>query len=508
MDKVAGRHLERIARGGSLSVAGAGVSAVAGFLVVVVITNGFSKDDAGALFSASSLFLLVLSVAGLGIAVGLGRYMMKYIVEERWAFARACLRNTALVTTVIGIVSGVGLYVLAEPVAVLTGLSDQSGAAVMRVLAIALPFGAIANWALSATRAMSNIRQTVLIEKAFRSLLQVALVALCVVTAVGIVELTWAWVLPTILSAPLAVIGLRSLSRRVLPPAEPGEQAPGAVREFWGFTWPRSIAQVSQMVIQRADIIIIGALISPAAAAIYTAATRFVPLGQLGVQAVQQVIQPRFTQLLATGHLQALGVVFKTTTAWNVAMAWPIYFVIGGLPGLYLTMFGDGFDADGVAVVVVMMLAMLVGVGSGPVDTLLLMSGKSSLSLINSLVALALNLVLNFTLIPVIGILGAAVAWWVAITVRSIMGYFQVRSYLQISPLSKASAFAAGASAVCFLLPLGALTLLGWASFWPAFGTGAVGLAAYLGLLWWQRDLLQLRALRSLIPSRMRARRS
>lgn len=144
---------------------------------MVVITNGFSKDDAGALFSASSLFLLVLSVAGLGIAVGLGRYMMKYIVEERWAFARACLRNTALVTTVIGIVSGVGLYVLAEPVAVLTGLSDQSGAAVMRVLAIALPFGAIANWALSATRAMSNIRQTVLIEKAFRSLLQVALVA-------------------------------------------------------------------------------------------------------------------------------------------------------------------------------------------------------------------------------------------------------------------------------------------------------------------------------------------
>lgn len=508
MDQVAGRQLEKIARGGSLSVAGAGVSAVAGFGVVVVITNGFSKEEAGVLFSATSLFLLVLSFAGLGIAEGLGRYMMRYLVEGRWSFAVACLRNTALVTAIISVSAGVGLFALAEPIAVRIGLGDQYGPTVLRILAVGLPFGAIGNWALAASRAMSNIRQTVLFEKLLRPLLQIGLVALCAVTAVGIIELTWAWLLPTIISAPLALLGLRSLSRGVEPDKEPAGSTAGVVREFWRFTWPRSIAQVSQMIIQRADIIIVGALISPSAAAVYTAATRFAPLGQLGVQAVQQVIQPRFTKLLASGHLDALGVVFRTTTAWNVAMAWPIYFVIAGLPTLYLTMFGSGFDADGLSVVLVMVLAMLVGVGSGPVDTLLLMAGKSSLSLINSLVALTLNLVLNFVLVPVLGILGAAVAWWVAVTVRSVLGYLQVRSQVQISPLSKASGFAAAASAVCFLLPLGTLTLLGMASFWAAFATGLVGLIAYLGLLWWQRDLLQLRALRSLIPARLRKSRS
>ena len=60
MSSVAGSQLERIARGGTAALAGAGVAAVANFAVVVVITQAFSKDDAGALFSASSLFLIVL----------------------------------------------------------------------------------------------------------------------------------------------------------------------------------------------------------------------------------------------------------------------------------------------------------------------------------------------------------------------------------------------------------------------------------------------------------------
>lgn len=506
MDAIAGRHLERIARGGSLGIVGAAISAVGGFVVVALITNAFSKADAGALFSATSLFLLISSVAALGIGVGLGRFVMKYIVEKRWSAARACLRNTAVVTIAIGVASGAGLFVLAQPIAEAIGLPSKTGVPVLRILAFALPFGAVANWALSASRAMANIRQTVAIEKVFRALLQLGLVALCVVTPVGLAELTWAWVLPTVLSAPLALLGLRTLVSRTFPPREPEDDPGDAVGEFWKFTWPRSIAQVSQMVIQRADIIIIGALLSPAAAAIYTAATRFAPLGQLAVQAIQQVVQPRFTQLLATEQMAALGVVFKITTAWNIALSWPIYLSIGALPGLYLSLFGDGYIDDGGLVVITMTVAMLIGVASGPVDTLLLMSGRSALSLINSLVALAINLGLNFALIPIIGIAGAAIAWCVAIAVRSTLGYFQVRAHLRIGALSPAALFVGAAAIVCFAAPLGALNLAGSVTVLAAMLVGFGGIMGYAFLLWWKRDLLQLRALKALLPERLQRR--
>ena len=54
-------HLGRLVRGGALNMAGAAISAVAGFVLVVLITNGYDKTTAGVLFSASSLFLVALS---------------------------------------------------------------------------------------------------------------------------------------------------------------------------------------------------------------------------------------------------------------------------------------------------------------------------------------------------------------------------------------------------------------------------------------------------------------
>ena len=72
------------------------------------------------------------------------------------------------------------------------------------------------------------------------------------------------------------------------------------------------------MAIQRMDIILIAAMRSPKEAAIYTAATRFVALGQFGTQAIQQVLQPKFTALLANHERESLKDVYQISAAWSM----------------------------------------------------------------------------------------------------------------------------------------------------------------------------------------------
>ena len=72
-------------------------------------------------------------------------------------------------------------------------------------------------------------------------------------------------------------------------------------REFWAYTAPRAIARVVQAALKRSDIVLVAALSSPADAALYTAATRFVVLGQLFVQSVQQALSPQLSALFARG---------------------------------------------------------------------------------------------------------------------------------------------------------------------------------------------------------------
>ena len=101
-----------------------------------------------------------------------------------------------------------------------------------------------------------------------------------------------------------------------------------------------------------------------------------------------------------------------------------------------------------------MALAMMFAVATGPCDTLLLMSGRSALSLGNSLLALALDIVLCVILIPRMGITGAALAWAIAVISRALLATLQVRFTMSILSFGPAALIAAGANVLCFGVPI------------------------------------------------------
>ena len=165
---------------------------------------------------------------------------------------------------------------------------------------------------------------------------------------------------------------------------------------------PASVAQICQTALQRADIVLIAALASPRDAAIYTAATRFMVIGQLGTQAVQQAMQPAVSRLLALDDREGTARVFAGCTTWTVALTWPVHLSVAVAAPIYLSAFGHGYGA-GQSATVILGLAMLLATGTGPVDVMLLMGGRSGLSLANNAAALVVDLALNAAADPVAG---------------------------------------------------------------------------------------------------------
>lgn len=500
------RSLRGVARGGAIGMVGAAVSALSGFLLVAVITNTYSKHVAGVFFSATSIFVVASAVTAMGTEAGLGRFLLRFEATRRFADIRVVLRAAFVPVTVVSVVVGLAMVAGARPIADLAGLDDD-GAAIVAVLGVALPFAVVGSLCLATTRGFGQMRWTVFIDKIFRSAVQPVAALVTGLLGLGILALTIGWALAYVLAGVVAIVTLRRFYRRraaSYTDSEPPAPRQEVVGQFWSFTWPRSVAQVSQMVIQRADIIIIAALLGPASAAVYTAATRFMMIGQFGTQAVQQAVQPRFTDLIARGEHAALGTVFRISTAWSMAMAWPLYLVVGFAPHVYLSLFGSGYADDGRSVVLFMVAAMLFAVFSGPVDTLLLMSGRSTTSLFNSLVALTLDLVLCFVLVPRMGIVGAAIAWTVAIVTRCTLAFVQVHRMWGINPFCVPTLIVASLNAVCFAAPVALLSLTTDAGLLTLCAVAVAGGVAYLAGLWFFRKPLMLstfRALRARRPS-------
>ena len=73
---------------------------------------------------------------------------------------------------------------------------------------------------------------------------------------------------------------------------------------------------------------LVGILSGPTEAAIYTAATRFLVVGQLGNIAISMAAQPQFTELFAMGARRRVNGVYQATTVWVVLLTWPLYLLI------------------------------------------------------------------------------------------------------------------------------------------------------------------------------------
>ena len=295
-------HVEKLARRGTASVVGAACSAVFGVVLVVIVTNGFSLTIAGTLFAATSVFLILQSVALLGTDTGLVRWLPAQLASRRGAD----LVRTLVVATVpvvgFSLCVGAFLYLTAPDLAPrLVGTDAAPTMTVMlRTLALVLPMATVYEMLLAATRGAGSMRPTVVVDNLGRLGVQALAVLVTFLAGGGALALALAWSLPYVPGLVAAAVWLRVLLARTTIQRT---VTPWRVlaREFWAYTAPRSIARVVQAALKRSDIVLVAALSSPANAALYTAATRFVvagsalrPVGPAGtVPAAERAVRPR-----------------------------------------------------------------------------------------------------------------------------------------------------------------------------------------------------------------------
>jgi O-antigen/teichoic acid export membrane protein len=522
----AGDHvasLRRVARGGFYSLAGSLVTAVAAFGFTAIVTRSLTdQGDAGTLFALTSAFMVATAVIRLGAPTGLVYFLNRYRKTGQQHRIRLVWRAAYVPVVVLAVGLGAAGIVAAPVISsFLVGRDDAATVLLTKALSAILVFAAVGDLAQGSTRGYGAMRPLVLIARVGRPALQVMLAAAVVVSgAADLVSLGLAWAVPFVPSAIALYWWARRLDRmlrpvangearrRVVPSrAQSDNEVPrvgggartrvrtaarGERRLFWRFTGPRTVASIAQVAIQRIDIVLLGVLAGPAAAALYTAATRFLAFGQLGGQALNQAIESKVASLLAIGDAAGVRAVYRGATVWLMLLTWPVYLTfIGWAPDL-LAIFGPGYS-DAAAVIVVLSLAMLLGTAAGAVDTMLVMAGRGTWTMFNASAALVVNVALNLALIPRFGIMGAAAAWAAAIAVNNVVPLVQLAMSMRLHPFGRVSVIAAALPAVCFgVTPWLASTAAGGASGHIA-GTVA-GTLLYAAGLWHWRGVLQLAA--------------
>lgn len=474
---------------------GAVVSAFTNLLLAVAVTRGLSTEQAGVFFSVTSFFLLLVGAARLGSGTGLIYFVARLLATGRRRAVRDCLRVALVPVGLFSILLAVALIASAGPLARLIADGHAGSAATaIRISAVFLPFAALLEGVLGASRGFGAMRPTVVIDKVLRPVVQ--LVAVFLIASLGTAAVVIAWSFPYVPAVLVGGAWLTLLNRRVLraddEQRDSGDEHPARLRrDYWRFTVPRALSSLVQVGLQRLDVVIVAAIMGAGASALYVVSTRLLVLGAFGIQAISMAIQPQVAAHYVNGHADVVRDLYRTATTWLILMTWPLYLTGILFAPTVLLLFGPSYSA-GHWVLVILACATLLSTACGVVDVMLNMAGRSAWILGNVTLALVVNVVLNLVLVPILGIEGAAWAWSAAIVVNNLLPLAQLFVSSRIHPFGR-SLVVAAAAAVGAYVPIGVVARLVLGQDILALAVSVIlGSGIYLAVLWSARRVLSL----------------
>ncbi|MDA7746710.1 flippase [Psychromonas sp.] len=172
--------------------------------------------------------------------------------------------------------------------------------------------------------------------------------------------------------------------------------------------------------------VLLGWLVDNESVGYFKVAMQAVALIALGLTSVNAVIMPNIARLYKKGDIQATQILLSKSVRLSVLVSLPIIIslVIFGEFAINL-LFGESY-LRAYPILVILCFGQLVNVLMGSVGVVLNMTGNEKSALKSLSIALIVNIVLLFTLVPFYGSIGAAVAVSLSLVCWNILMAFDV----------------------------------------------------------------------------------
>lgn len=228
-----------------------------------------------------------------------------------------------------------------------------------------------------------------------------------------------------------SLIQIALLEPRLRQEIPTGEQR-GETRYWLGVALPILLMESFIVFLQNMDVLVLSIYHPPADVAIYYAALKTINLITFVHFAVSNAVANRFSAYEARGDKARLAAMIRQSVNWTFwpSLAAALILLALGKPLLWL--FGPEFTSA-YPVMVILAIGLVIKAMFGPAEYVLNMLGEQQLSASVLFFTAALNLLLNFTLIPIWGLAGAAMATSLSLTIAALLFFVVIRLRLGVN---------------------------------------------------------------------------
>lgn len=265
-----------------------------------------------------------------------------------------------------------------------------------------------------------------------------------------------------------------------------------AIYSFWVF-----LTASGYVIFSYTDVILIGYFLGNTEVGIYRVVMQLTSAGTFTAAALQIALFPRISRWSFERDFISIEKALTQALSYAQFLAIPVFFggiVLGDRLLYYL--YGAAFT-EGAAFLPILLLSQVVNVCLMLLSSTLYALNHPEMTFRATLAAAGLNLILNFLLIPVFGMIGAAVATFVAISLNAFLSWWFLSREIAVRPDKRALGNIL--IAACAMLVIVALlrTVMPDAGVFITIGTVLIGAFVYMLILfrlerWMKEELLNI----------------
>tara|TARA_B100001142_G_scaffold103040_1_gene105104 strand:- start:320 stop:1675 length:1356 start_codon:yes stop_codon:yes gene_type:complete len=180
-------------------------------------------------------------------------------------------------------------------------------------------------------------------------------------------------------------------------------------KEIFILSLPLLLAQSGQFIMGWTDKLMIGGFENAADVGVYDVAAKFSMFVNIALTSIASITSPKFAETYSLGDMDRLKKMVLQATKISFWSTLPLFIGFVLIAPFMLNTFGDEF-ASGFEVLCILSFARLVSALTGPAGTLLQMTGRQVIFMKVLFMGAIINIVANYFLIDIYGIIGAAIS--------------------------------------------------------------------------------------------------
>ncbi len=402
VDRAAHRNVLGIAKGGSFLAAGDLFNYLSRTVSALVLAKALGASNYGLYNLAVSASFVFSGVADFGMEAAMERFIAVYRRRDDHHGVRGSIQVGVWVTLVFSLFLTL-VMLLFSPWLAATLFHEPDLKILLQLFAFIVPVLALTNILSAVARGYKRMDHSAFAYDFVQPLVRVVLIV--ILAFIGLDAMAASIIFG--ISYVAALIVLIRLTRREMRLRTPTVPPRRDVKDLTTFSLPFWLTSLMTKIRRNLQALLLGAFNSATSVGIFSLVSSANLIGRISNLAISTSMRPVLAELFDADDMEEMDRLYKTTTRWTLTLNLPIFLVMVIYPEPILALFGKSFVA-GAAALVVLAGSELANAITGTCGSIVDMSGKGVMKVVNKVVLIGLLIGGNLLLIPPFGVMGAA----------------------------------------------------------------------------------------------------